>query len=489
MGLSSRAPTIAGQPLVAALGIRDPRAADFIRDQWPEEARLSARHGDGSSGDIARRMAELARIWADEDAASGRPSEWADEAVAAMRALAAAPQKVDLDKGQLYKVEVPENDVLLDWDRPWSEQPEAVQKALAAYAVERPRRWEERRVNRYQHEHRLIIDGEIAAVISVTDLGDAKGAYVGASIRRPDGSSDIIPGGDLTLEGAKQLAERRTTSGETIYRRLIRAHGSPEAASRWLNERGVKGLRYLDQGSRAAGEGSHNFVVFDDQAIDVIETYYQGAARPRIGQGEARYVERADGRYVALEGGSDRLGEITAEIAAAIGREAAPIRLPEGDARFGEAHIEAQRGEAIRAAGYADAAEMVADVAAGFNRVFASYGDRLVLAKSNGRARLAVLELQPSEDGRHWKVLTAGVFREGYLRGKRLLWEAERRSGLAADEGEPPSMRGGQSSPKKLSQEAAAGNAPPGAVPGVPPGARAAPRAAVEIGEGIHRPV
>ncbi len=59
-------------------------------------------------------------------------------------------------------------------------------------------------------------------------------------------------------------------------------------------------------------------------------------------------------------------------------------------------------------------------------------------------------------------MLTAGVFREGYRKGKRLLWEAERRSGLAADDGESPSMRGSQSSDDTLCQEAPAGNAPDG---------------------------
>ena len=77
-------------------------------------------------------------------------------------------------------------------------------------------------------------------------------------------------------------------TGRNIYRLLADRLGSAEAASRWLNEQGVKGLRYLDQGSRGHGEGTYNFVVFDDQAIDVIETYYQGQPAPGRASARAR---------------------------------------------------------------------------------------------------------------------------------------------------------------------------------------------------------
>ena len=47
------------------------------------------------------------------------------------------------------------------------------------------------------------------------------------------------------------------------------AHGAPRddaAVSRWLNEAGIPGIKYYDQGSRAAGEGTRNMVLFDDLA-------------------------------------------------------------------------------------------------------------------------------------------------------------------------------------------------------------------------------
>jgi len=40
-----------------------------------------------------------------------------------------------------------------------------------------------------------------------------------------------------------------------------------------LRDRGIPGIRYLDQGSRTAGEGSSNYVVFDDKLIEILKKY------------------------------------------------------------------------------------------------------------------------------------------------------------------------------------------------------------------------
>jgi hypothetical protein len=53
---------------------------------------------------------------------------------------------------------------------------------------------------------------------------------------------------------------------------------SPVDFSQNLLRRGVQGTRYLDAGSRAAGDGSRNFVVFDDSIIDILRRYGIGGA-------------------------------------------------------------------------------------------------------------------------------------------------------------------------------------------------------------------
>lgn len=58
------------------------------------------------------------------------------------------------------------------------------------------------------------------------------------------------------------------STGETLARMF---GGDPAASSKWLMDRGVPGIRYLDQGSRAAGKGTNNYVVFDDALIEILK--------------------------------------------------------------------------------------------------------------------------------------------------------------------------------------------------------------------------
>lgn len=44
----------------------------------------------------------------------------------------------------------------------------------------------------------------------------------------------------------------------------------PAASSAYLRDRGIPGIRYLDGGSRGAGQGTHNYVLFDDKLIDIL---------------------------------------------------------------------------------------------------------------------------------------------------------------------------------------------------------------------------
>lgn len=249
------------------------------------------------------------------------------------------------------------------------------------------------------------------------------------------------------ISDALSEAARAFKSGEV---------GRGEAASRFLGDVRRADLTQLERGAGAGGDRPGDARGPDRPAPAAEEdvapgpgpnqrALFQSAPRPRIGEGDARYVERSDGRYVALADGSDALGAITPEIPAAIGREAAPIRLPEGDGRFGEA----RHGSDIRKAGYADAAELVADVASNFTDVYEARSGRLILARRNGRDRAAIVELRPTEDGTHWSVTTAGLFRPDYLNKERLLWRQPGPAG-APPEGGSPFDPGSQSSDKRL---------------------------------------
>lgn len=60
-------------------------------------------------------------------------------------------------------------------------------------------------------------------------------------------------------------------TGETVLSALQRSRGiGPDEASALLREAGIPGIRYLDQLSRGAGQGSSNYVIFDDKLAKVL---------------------------------------------------------------------------------------------------------------------------------------------------------------------------------------------------------------------------
>lgn len=126
-----------------------------------------------------------------------------------------------VNRGGVYEVDIPDEaiDRMLDWDKPLSEQPESVQKGLGQ-----------------------LLGGDDPLLAELYSGG----------IRAEDiGVTDRSPGGQ-------------------IYNTLAERFGGQEQMSRKLNEAGIPGIRYLDQGSRTAGEGTSNFVVFDDSIVKIL---------------------------------------------------------------------------------------------------------------------------------------------------------------------------------------------------------------------------
>lgn len=56
-------------------------------------------------------------------------------------------------------------------------------------------------------------------------------------------------------------------------RKYMNMADDPRRAEELLSQAGIPGIKYLDQGSRGTGEGSRNYVVFDDKLIDILRKY------------------------------------------------------------------------------------------------------------------------------------------------------------------------------------------------------------------------
>jgi hypothetical protein len=81
------------------------------------------------------------------------------------------------------------------------------------------------------------------------------------------------------MRGAKAQDVGELT-GRDLAERVL---GGGQRTSDQLREAGIPGIKYLDQGSRTAGEGSRNYVVFDDKLIDIIKKYGWAAVAPMLG--------------------------------------------------------------------------------------------------------------------------------------------------------------------------------------------------------------
>jgi len=102
-------------------------------------------------------------------------------------------------------------------------------------------------------------------------------------------------------------------SGAKMYSELSKRLGSDRAASEYLNSLGIKGIKYLDGSSRSAGEGSHNYVIFDDASINILQTYYSKRADNNISAGQ--FLPKASGaragmRLEDVQAVADKIGKV-----------------------------------------------------------------------------------------------------------------------------------------------------------------------------------
>jgi hypothetical protein len=81
--------------------------------------------------------------------------------------------------------------------------------------------------------------------------------------------------GDSRSRAFEALRQSRNLNltGEGLHNQISRLMGDRPQASEALRERGIPGIQYLDAGSRAAGDGTRNYVMFDDKLIDILRRY------------------------------------------------------------------------------------------------------------------------------------------------------------------------------------------------------------------------
>ena len=156
-------------------------------------------------------------------------------------------------KGHMYEVNIdadPEH--MLDWDKPLSEQHPVVQQAL-------------------QDIHS---DKVFSAPDAVTQLDN--GRYALSSGGNVVGRADGWPDKSTADYVLKMLQDDAKTNSKLTAGQLVSkppAGMTPESYAQELQAAGVPGIKYLDQSSRAAGQGTSNYVVFDPATIAILRKY------------------------------------------------------------------------------------------------------------------------------------------------------------------------------------------------------------------------
>lgn len=84
---------------------------------------------------------------------------------------------------------------------------------------------------------------------------------------------------------ASGLPKNDSVKARDAYEFLVEKLGK-DNATEYLKQQGIPGIRYLDGGSRSAGQGSSNYVLFDDQMPRILEINGQPTGLQPWQQGE-----------------------------------------------------------------------------------------------------------------------------------------------------------------------------------------------------------
>jgi hypothetical protein len=226
-----------------------------------------------------------------------------------------------------YEVELsPREDEYLLWDEPVSAQSETVQGALAGLGVRREiDSWftasTKFRGKTVPVQRRLTIEG-IAEVLFVEEDARWYAVLNGSEIGEFGSEAEAI------AEVDRQYPED-LVSGEDVYRRVQQdQEGGQREASIALLEAGVRGIKYLDGTSRSQGDGSFNYVVFDENDVQITGRFSPAGELPPEPSETERQVTAAARRGFALGATEHRplmgLGQTDSEraLGAAITRQA-----------------------------------------------------------------------------------------------------------------------------------------------------------------------
>lgn len=169
-------------------------------------------------------------------------------------------------KGYLYKSEIPDSDTYLLWDETFSNQSDIVKDALDMIM---PPIYEMK-----SHKYRDFISHQIYGPRSDNPIGairEERNLFYTYFDNEEIGIFDNL--NDASMAIYTKDGGRDGMPGAAIYRFLTREYGSDKQASLTMLGVGITGIKYLDSPSRISGKKTYNYVIFDENDVNVKNMY------------------------------------------------------------------------------------------------------------------------------------------------------------------------------------------------------------------------
>lgn len=185
--------------------------------------------------------------------------------------------------GRMYEVNIKASpDDFLDWDKPLSQQSEKVRGAIEVAG------WKGLEA---KYSDAQLDKLKVAAEAAHKQYTDMRTAYFADAWKDPSRSEAAFNNLPEVWRAQNEIhkisdkindamREREALSGKGILEALSDSpmfgatyDKATANVSAKLREAGIPGIKYLDQGSRSAGEGSRNYVVFDANLIEILRKY------------------------------------------------------------------------------------------------------------------------------------------------------------------------------------------------------------------------
>ena len=225
-----------------------------------------------------------------------------------LKALDLDKLNVKFNTGSLFEVDIPGDDVLLDEQKNFSEQPEKVKKAIQEIAYEIATQktqdmYKRTGEERYNQTYNKDLANDIGkkygreaqqTVESIIETPYEKTSDMFLKLQEQGLDEATIDRVDFYK---KTLDDISDGPGRKTYRELVNQFGSPKAASQKLNEYGIQGITY--DGLR----DGRCYVVFDDKAVQIMQRY-EAAARaqgPAIKRAVDSIVQEVKTAYPGAE--------------------------------------------------------------------------------------------------------------------------------------------------------------------------------------------